>query len=300
MTVEPITQWKLFRTRFGRHRLAMVASVILFLIVLLAVLGNVIPGLKDPLQQFQDDNGRTMNLLAPRGEFPFGTDQLGRDVMSRVVFGGRTSLVVAGLTGLLVASIGTSVGAVAGYYGGWIDQALMRFTDLILSLPLLPVAIVAAQFFGQLMRGHEALSLALLLGLLLWGALARIVRAEFLSLREKEFVEAARAAGARDRRIIFRHILPNAMGPIIVSTTLTIGGAIILEAALSFLGFGVVPPTPAWGQMAAEGGRSAVSSGAFWLVLFPSAALIITVLSVNFLGDGLRDALDPTQSIERK
>ncbi len=195
MTVEPITQWKLFRTRFGRHRLAMLASVVLIFMVLLVVFADAIPGLKDPLHQFEDENGRTLNLLAPRGDFPFGTDQLGRDVLSRVVYGGRTSLVVAGLTGLLVAGIGTTVGAVSGYYGGWVDQSLMRFTDLILSLPLLPVAIVAAQFFRGLFRGREALSLALLLGLLLWGALARIVRAEFLSLREKEFVEAARAAG---------------------------------------------------------------------------------------------------------
>jgi len=300
MSVEPITQWKLFRVRFARHRLAMLASGLLLVLVVLAVFADVIPGLKDPLTQFEDETGRGLNLISPREGFPFGTDQLGRDVMSRVVYGGRTSLVVAGLTGLLVVSIGTTVGAVSGYYGGWVDQALMRFTDLILSLPLLPVAIVAANFFRGLFQGREALSLALLLGFLLWGALARIVRAEFLSLREKEFVEAARAAGARDRRIIFRHILPNALGPIIVNTTLTIGGAIILEAALSFLGFGVVPPTPAWGQMAADGGRSAVSSGAWWLVLFPSVTLILTVLSVNFLGDGLRDALDPTQSIERK
>jgi ABC-type dipeptide/oligopeptide/nickel transport system permease subunit len=136
---------------------------------------------------------------------------------------------------------------------------------------------------------------------LLWGTLARIVRAEFLSLREKEFVEAAKAAGARDRRIIFRHILPNALSPIIVNATLVIGVAIILEAALSFLGFGVRPPNPAWGQMAANGGRLAVGgSGAWWLVLFPSIALIVTVLSVNFLGDGLRDALDPTQTIDRQ
>ena len=300
MSVEPITQWKLFRVRFARHRLAMLASGLLLVLVVLAVFADVIPGLKDPLVQFEDETGRGLNLISPRDGFPFGTDQLGRDVMSRVVYGGRTSLVVAGLTGLLVVSIGTTVGAVSGYYGGWVDQALMRFTDLILSLPLLPVAIVAANFFRGLFRGREALSLALLLGFLLWGALARIVRAEFLSLREKEFVEAARAAGARDRRIIFRHILPNALGPIIVNTTLTIGGAIILEAALSFLGFGVVPPTPAWGQMAAEGGEVAVSSGAWWLVVFPSTALVLTVLSVNFLGDGLRDALDPTQSIERK
>jgi ABC-type dipeptide/oligopeptide/nickel transport system permease subunit len=160
---------------------------------------------------------------------------------------------------------------------------------------------VAAAWLRDTFEDKEALSLAILLGTLLWGTLARIVRAEFLSLREKEFVEAAKAAGARDRRIIFRHILPNALSPIIVNATLVIGTAIILEAALSFLGFGVRPPAPAWGQMAANGGRLAVGgSGAWWLVLFPSIALIVTVLSVNFLGDGLRDALDPTQTIERQ
>ena len=216
------------------------------------------------------------------------------------MYGGRASLTVAGVTGLMVMVLGTTVGAIAGYYGGWIDNALMRFVDLVLSLPLLPVAIVAAAFLREAFEGREALALAFLLGSLTWGTLARIVRAEFLSLREKEFVEAAKAAGAKDRRIIFRHILPNAMSPIIVNATLVVGVAIIIEAALSFLGFGVVPPTPAWGQMAADGGRAAVSSGAWWLVVFPSGALIITVLAVNFLGDGLRDALDPTQTIERK
>jgi ABC-type dipeptide/oligopeptide/nickel transport system permease subunit len=177
----------------------------------------------------------------------------------------------------------------------------MRFVDLILSLPLLPVAIVAAAWMREAFRGKEAIALAILLGVLLWGTLARIVRAEFLSLREKEFVEAAHATGAKDRRIIFRHILPNAMSPIIVNTTLVTGIAIILEAALSFLGFGVRPPTPAWGQMAAQGGNLAVgAAGAWWTLVFPAGALVTTVLSVNFLGDGLRDALDPTQTIERR
>jgi peptide/nickel transport system permease protein len=287
MSVEPITQWKLFRTRFAHHRLGVLATLVLLLIVGTAVFAGFIPGLKNPTQQFEDASGRALNLIGPREGFYFGTDALGQDVLSRVVYGGRTSLTVAGVTGLLVAFIGTVIGAIAGYYGGWVDQALMRVTDLFLSLPLLPVAIVAANFLRDAFRGREALALAFLLGIL-------------LSLREKEFVEAARAAGARDRRIIFRHILPNALSPIIVNTTLVIGSAIILEAALSFLGFGVVPPTPAWGQMAADGGRAAVSSGAYWLVLFPSAALIVTVLCVNFLGDGLRDALDPTQSIERR
>jgi peptide/nickel transport system permease protein len=300
MAVEPVTQWQLFWARFTRHRLAMVSAGVLGFIVLLALFAGFLP-IESPYRQLVDSSGRSANILSPRGEFWFGTDEIGRDVLSRVIYGGRTSLTVAGLTGLMVATFGTTVGAIAGYYGGWIDTALMRFTDLILSLPLLPVAIVAAAWLRETFEGREALSLAVLLGTLLWGALARIVRAEFLSLREKEFVEAARAAGARDRRIIFRHVLPNAMSPIIVNTTLVIGTAIILEAALSFLGFGVRPPEPAWGQMAALGGRLAVTgSGAWWLVVFPSAALILTVLCVNFLGDGLRDALDPTQTIERR
>ena len=264
---------------------------------------------QDHVDAFTDDSGRVLSNVEPSSAHPFGTDTLGRDMLARVVHGGRTSLTVAFITGFLVASMGTLVGSVAGYYGGWVDQLLMRFTDLILSLPLLPVAIVFARILpefsvfqgpklGGMVQG-EALALALLLGALVWGTLARIVRAEFLSLREKEFVEAARSAGARDRRIIFRHILPNAISPIIVQSTLIIGTAIILEAALSFLGFGVREPTPAWGKMAADGGRLA-PQGIWWQVVFPATALITTVLSVNFLGDGLRDALDPTQTIERR
>lgn len=300
MSVEPITQWKLFRTRFGRHRLAMISAVVLAFLVLLALFADFIPRLRDPTLPIKNENGALMIRIAPNSEFWFGTDKIGQDQLSRVIYGGRTSLQVAGLTGFMVASIGTTLGAIAGYYGGWIDNLIMRFTDLVLSLPLLPVAIVAAAWLRETFEGKEAISLAILLGSLLWGTLARIVRAEFLSLREKEFVEAARAAGARDRRIIFRHVLPNAISPIIVNATLVIGIAIILEAALSFLGFGVRPPTPAWGQMTAEGGELAVNTGAWWVLVFPAGALIVTVLSVNFLGDGLRDALDPTQTIERK
>lgn len=300
LAVEPITQWDLFKARFSRHRLAIMGAGVLAVMVLLAIFADLLP-LESPIEQLEDENGRIVNLLSPRGDYWFGTDELGQDVFSRVIYGGRTSLTVAGLTGLMVATFGTIVGSIAGYYGGWIDTLLMRLTDLILSLPLLPVAIVAAAWLRETFENKEALSLAILLGTLLWGTLARIVRAEFLSLREKEFVEAAKAAGAKDRRIIFRHILPNALSPIIVNATLVIGAAIILEAALSFLGFGVRPPNPAWGQMAANGGRLAVGgAGAWWLVLFPSVALIVTVLSVNFLGDGLRDALDPTQTIERQ
>lgn len=294
LAVEPISQWDLFRARFGRHRLAMVSAFVLFIIIFAALFADLLP-LADPTVDFVDADGRPLVRAAPRADFIFGTDTIGRDVLSRVIYGSRASLIVAGVTGLGVALFGTVIGSIAGYYGGAIDQILMRFTDLILSLPLLPVAIVAAAVFGG-----GLWTLALLLGFLLWGTLARIVRAEFLSLREKEFVEAARAAGARDRRIIFRHVLPNAMSPIIVQSTLIVGTAIILEAALSFLGFGVQPPTPSWGAMVSDGAQLWVSAGTWWLVIFPGLALIITVLSVNFLGDGLRDALDPTQTIERR
>lgn len=301
IAVEPVTQWRLFQTRFRRHRLAMISAVVLGIIIAAALFADLLPGVKDPIIQYTDASGRLLSNVSPSSEHPFGTDTLGRDVLARTIYGGRTSLKVAAITGLLVAGLGTLVGSVSGYYGGKVDQALMRFTDLVLSLPLLPVAIVAARIFTEfsVFKNDPAFALSLLLGALLWGGLARIVRAEFLSLREKEFVEAARSAGARDRRIIFRHILPNAMSPIIVQSTLIVGTAIILEAALSFLGFGVKPPTPAWGQMAADGGRLA-PQGFWWLVTFPAIALISTVLCVNFLGDGLRDALDPTQTIERR
>jgi peptide/nickel transport system permease protein len=263
-----------------------------------------LPHVNHYADQLPDDTGRILVNIAPRESLPLGTDDLGRDVLSRVIHGGRASLAVGLVVGALVALLGTVVGALAGYYPGVVDQSLMRFTDLVLGLPLLPVAIVVGrvlpelQFLPGFLR-QGAWGIAVLLGALIWGALARIVRAEFLSLREKEFVEAARAAGANDRRIIFRHILPNALSPIIVQTTLIVGTAIIIEAALSFLGFGVRPPIPTWGGMAAAGATIAVR-GFWWELVFSAGALISTVLAINFVGDGLRDALDPTQTIERK
>jgi peptide/nickel transport system permease protein len=287
------------------------------LAIALAVIGGVgaltlvsswgvvdLPHMNHYADQLPDDSGRILVNIAPRASLPMGTDDLGRDVLSRVIHGGRASLAVGIVVGGLVALLGTVVGALAGYYPGVTDQSLMRFTDLVLGLPLLPVAIVVGrvlpelQFLPSFLR-QGAWGIAALIGLLVWGALARIVRAEFLSLREKEFVEAARAAGASDRRIIFRHILPNALSPIIVQTTLIVGTAIILEAALSFLGFGVRPPIPTWGGMAAAGARIAVR-GFWWELVFSAGALISTVLAINFIGDGLRDALDPTQTIVRK
>jgi peptide/nickel transport system permease protein len=330
LTVEPVTQWDLFSTRLRRHKLAMISTVYLALLLLVVIAAPAMEAaawIDPPSKSLVDDNGRILRNIEPRGpsenvfyeEFAdgvrtsvsatntaliFGSDDLGRSVFSRVIFGGRASMTVGLVAGFIVAAMGTIFGSLAGYYPGGVDQSLMRFTDLVLGLPLLPVAIVVGRVLpdmeflpGWITEG--AMGIALLIGLLAWGGLARIVRAEFLSLREKEFVEAARAAGAKDKRIVFRHILPNAMSPIIVQTTLTIGAAIIIEAALSFLGFGVRPPTPTWGAMVAEGGRLA-PRGFWWGLVFPGFALVSTVLAINFLGDGLRDALDPTQTIERK
>ncbi len=316
MAVEPITQWDLFITRLRRHRLAMFSAIYLFIVLMVSFVAAPLlkcdkgatvcdpPQIWDYTDQLRDDTGRILVNIPPRAELPFGTDELGRDVLTRVVHGGQASLTVGLVTGLLVASIGTLVGALAGYYPGIVDQGLMRLTDLILGLPLLPVAIVVGRVLPELVFLPQWMKqgpwgISFLLGFLLWGSLARIVRAEFLSLREKEFVEAARAAGAGDRRIIFRHMLPNAMSPIIVQTTLIVGAAIIIEAALSFLGFGVRPPTPTWGGMAASGAGVAFR-GFWWELVFSGLALVSTVLAVNYIGDGLRDALDPTQTIERK
>jgi peptide/nickel transport system permease protein len=278
-------QWAYARMRFVRHRLAMGSLVVLVIILGAGVLARwVAPYSFEGLDLTAAGKGPTFHHW-----HIFGTDLLGRDYFSRVIYGIQTSEKVAFLVGGVSTVIGTFIGAVAGYYGGWIDNALMRFTDLMLTLPLLAVLLTVSAFLGH---GNE-LRVGFILAFLLWTQLARIVRAQFLSLREKEFVEAARASGSGDLRIMFRHMLPNCLGPILVSATLTIGTAILLEAFLSFLGFGIQPPTPALGKLIADG--QDVSQNMWWLVTFPGLTIVIIVLCINFIGDGLRDALDPTQ-----
>ena len=283
LEIEARSQWAYARRRFIRHRLALTSLIILIGIFGCGLFANFIA----PYTYKQIN----LNALseAPSAKHIFGTDSAGRDSFSRVLYGIRTSARVGVLVGVLSTIIGTIVGGLAGFYGGWIDNLLMRLTDLFLTLPLLAVLLVAAKYLGH----STPLKLALLLAFLIWTSIARIVRGSFLSLREKEYVEAARAAGAGDLRIMIRHMLPNTVGPIVVAATLTIGTAILLEAVLSFLGFGIEPPTPALGALLNEGQDQGLDK--WWLVTFPGVIIVIIVLCINFVGDGLRDALDPTQ-----
>jgi len=285
MAVESRSQWQLFRRKFVRHKLAMGSLLFLLLVSFAAFNAEwVAPYEYDEINVVMRSTPPTLE----QNHF-FGTDQLGRDYFSRVLYGTRTSLIAAGVAGLIAVAVGTAVGAVAGFYRGWIDSLLMRLTDLVLIVPLLAILLVAATFFG---RG-QPVRVAVIIGLLVWVSLARIVRGVFLSLREKEFVQAARASGATDLRIIFRHMLPNTVGPIVVNLTLTLAAVIILEATLAFLGLGVNPPEPALGLLIEEG-RSAMQTQ-WWLILMPGLTLVAIALAINFVGDGLRDALDPTQ-----
>lgn len=268
--------------RFRRHKLAQAGLVVLILLALMAIFAPA-------LTPYTFD-GQAPALLGqptpPSLKHPMGTDQLGRDNATRILYGARVSLLV-GLSSALVATLlGTLIGALSGFYGGWTDTALMRFTDMVLSIPVLPLVIALSGF----LRPSLGL-LVLIIGGLGWMSTARLVRSQFLSLRSREYVEASRALGGSNARIMFRHILPNALGPIVVSTTLAVGGAILLESALSFFGLGVQPPTPTWGNLL--NGSSDWLETAPWLAAFPGLFILITVLSVNFLGDGLRDALDP-------
>ncbi|MGH2739382.1 MAG: ABC transporter permease [Actinomycetota bacterium] len=285
LEIQARSHWDLFKRKFLRHKLAVGSLVLLFLIIVSAVFADLIaPYEFDQIDLANRSLGPTLE-----GFHLFGTDKIGRDYFTRVLFGIRTSLQVAFVVGLVSTILGAVVGAIAGYFGRWVDNLLMRFTDLFLTLPFFAVLLIAAAFLG---RGSP-IRVSFIVALLLWPTLARVVRGSFLSLREKEFVEAARASGASDWRIIFRHMLPNALSPIIVNLTLTIATAILLEASLSFLGFGIQPPTPALGKLIADGKDALVTQ--WWLVTFPGAMIVVISLCINFLGDGLRDALDPFQ-----
>lgn len=266
------------------HRGAFSSLILLLLMALLITLVPII----SPYDYDQEDLDLIGQPSPPGRAHWFGTDELGQDSLTRVMYGGRISLAVGLASALVATLVGTSIGALAGFFGGVTDSVLMRFTDVVLSIPLLPLVLLLSGLFRP---GLPLLVMSI--GGLTWMGTARVVRSQFLSLRELEFVDAARALGVRNGRLIMRHILPNAAAPIIVSATLAVGSSIMLESALSFLGFGVQPPTPTWGNLLKT--ASPWIGAAPWLALPPGLLIFATVLAVNFFGDGLRDAMEAKQ-----
>jgi peptide/nickel transport system permease protein len=277
--------------RFRRHRLAMLGGAVL-VVMLAAVLAGPF-AYRVPI----DEIDFKAKLKGPSRAHPLGTDDLGQDLLARMLYGGRISLAVGVVAMLIAISVGTVIGATAGQLGGVTDNALMRVTDLFLSLPQLPLLLLIVYLFRDLLKkllGPEAgvfILIVAVIGGLRWMPVARLVRAQFLSLREKEFVEAARGLGVPTLRQVVRHILPNAVGPVIVAASLDVAAAIIAESSLSFLGLGFPPDIPTWGRILFDA-KDNLDFAPHW-ALFPGTAIFLTVLSINFIGDGLRDALDP-------
>jgi peptide/nickel transport system permease protein len=279
---------------FTRDRLAMAGLFILAFLVLAVLFGPYIWLDKGTELDF------TNTLAGPGFTHPMGTDDEGRDLLARVLNGGRISIAV-GITAVILAiSLGTTVGAIAGYFGR-LDNPLMRITDLFLSLPALPLLLVLVYLFREELKsifGPELgifLMIVFVISILNWMPVARLVRAQFLSLKQKEFVEAARSVGVKDGRIIFRHILPNVLSPVLVAATIGVGGAILTESTLSFLGLGFPSDVPTWGRILFDGANF-LDIAPHW-VIFPGSAIFVIVLSINFIGDGLRDALDPRRKV---
>lgn len=283
--------YKIVARRFVRHKLALVGLFIIFIFILIAIFADLIMP-NNPLAQ-----NLAPQWANPSSELPMGTDQLGRDVFSRLIFAARISLFVTITVNLFTEVFGTIVGAVSGYYGGIVDNAIQRFVEVILTLPQLPLLL----FFSAILRGIEvpglerhwssAIIIIVILSLLGWTTATLLVRGMVLSLREQEFTHASRSLGMGNWDIIRRHMIPNALSPVIVNATLGLGGVIVLEAALSFLGFGIQPPIPTWGNMLQE-----VQQRIFlnpWLAFYPGICIFLLSLSFNYVGDALRDALDP-------
>lgn len=278
------SQWAIAWRRFTRHRTALLGML---LVVVLCAMALLAPYLAPFDPDVMPGDLVANRFLPPSIEHPMGTDRFGRDILSRVIYGSRVSLSIGFLAVAIAITIGTLLGALAGYLGRWVDALAMRFVDVLLSFPRLVLLILLVALFEP--------SLALVtvvLGLTGWMGTARIVRGEVLSVREREYVEAARSLGFGDRRIVLRHILPNVLSPVIVTATLGIGNTILAEAALSFLGLSVQPPTATWGNIIAEGNDASLLD-AWWITTFPGLAIVATVMCLNLMGDGMRDALDP-------
>lgn len=280
--------------RFRRHPGAIAGTIILGLLVLAILLA--------PLSPYDPETSDIKNKLQPPSlEHPFGTDALGRDLLTRCLYGGRVSLSVGFLVVIITLLLGVPVGALSGYFGGWVDNVLMRITDAALSLPTLMVLVLLSAILREVklpfFERNNVLSIALVIGSLSWMAVARLVRASFLTTREMEFIIAAHCVGVSNLRVILRHLLPNAVGPIIVESTLIMGYAIMEEAGLSFLGFGIQPPTPSWGNLLNSAWEHMLKHP--WLAIFPGLMIFFAIISINYIGDGLRDAFDPHKVLKK-
>ena len=284
----PETMASLVWKRFRRHPGAMVGATVLLIIIISVSFANLSP--HDP-----EKSDIVSKYESPSWSHPFGTDGLGRDMLTRVLFGGRVSLSVGFMVVGITLSIGVPIGCVAGYFGGWLDSTLSKVIDATLSLPPLMFMILLSAILREtdlpFVKSNSMLTIAVVLGVLSWPTVARLVRAVFLTFREMEYVTAAKALGASNLRMIIGEILPNGFGPIIVESTLGIGYAIMEESTLSFLGFGIMPPTPSWGNLLDNAQNHLTNYP--WLAIFPGLMIFLTIISINFIGDGLRDALDP-------
>lgn len=308
---QALTPLQLAWRRFRKHRMAMFGSVLWIGLILYVGLGGLIfaRGLCAPLgkvvtgEAYANCNDTGIKLRPPMPGHPFGTDTIGQDILARTIYGGQISISIGLLAAAVAVVVGTLVGSVAAYYGGWVDSLLMRFTEAMLNIPSLFLLIVAAKFLGGKIPEVDLLGrtfsgsvivIIVIIGLTSWMVLARIVRANILTLKEQDFIAALRCLGASNARIIFVHLLPNTLAPVIVATTLGVANAILSEAYVSFLGLGVQPPTASWGNMLENSYRYLESAP--WMWIFPGLLVLTTVLSINFIGDGLRDALDPRSS----
>lgn len=291
-----LTPQQLIWRRFRKHQMAMAGGIGFGLLLLFIIIGSIaIP------EKTANEVDLVSRLTPPGPVHWMGTDSTGRDIFARIIYGGQISLIVGVLAVVISVSLGSIVGGVAAYYGGWVDTVLMRFTEAMLSIPSLFLLIVLGKYLGKDVQTISILGrsfsgsvgiVIVVIGLTSWMYLARIVRANVLSLREMDYISASKSLGASDVRIFFRHLMPNTMGAIIVSSTLGLAGAILNEAYVSFLGLGVQPPTASWGNMLTSA-QSFIQRGAWWMWVFPSVFIILTILCINLLGDGLRDAFDP-------
>ena len=295
-TKQALTPGQLVWRRFRKHRMALLGGIGVVLLLFFIIGGSIIVP-----ESRANETDLKARLTGPTSEHWFGTDSVGRDVFNRIIYGGQISLFIGVLAVFIAVSLGTLIGGIAAYYGGWVDAILMRFTEAMLAIPSLFLLIVLAKFigrevgqvviFGRTFSGSIGIVI-LVIGLTSWMYLARIVRANVLSLKELDYISASRALGASDPRIFFSHLVPNTLGPIIVSATLGLAGAILTEAYVSFLGLGVQQPTSTWGNMMQQA-QSFLIRGAWWMWVFPSLFIVLIILCINLMGDGLRDAFDP-------